>query len=117
MRKKNLLTSTESSLYKEDTFERARKRLKELKGFYWHLFWYLAVNLFISISKIVSDMEEGQTFMESLFDYGTFTVWFFWGIGLASHWLGVFGKNLIFSKNWEKRKVDEFIEKDKQRWE
>jgi hypothetical protein len=42
-----------------------------------------------------------------------FAVWFFWGIGLAAHWLGVFGKNIVFSKAWEERKIKEFMDKDK----
>ncbi len=45
--------------------------------------------------------------------FTTFSVWFFWGIGLASHWLHVFGKNVFFSKNWEEKKIREFMEKDK----
>jgi len=38
---------------------------------------------------------------------------FFWGIGLAFHAYGVFGKHLLFSKDWEERKIKEFMEKDK----
>ncbi|MCK5638887.1 MAG: 2TM domain-containing protein, partial [Flavobacteriaceae bacterium] len=43
-----------------------------------------------------------------------FTTAFFWGIGLMFHAYGVFGKNLLFSKDWEERKIKEIIEKDKQ---
>ena len=45
--------------------------------------------------------------------FGNFAVWFFWGIGLVGHWLGVFGKNIVFSKHWEERKIKEFMDKDK----
>lgn len=36
-----------------------------------------------------------------------------WGIGLAFHALGAFNHSLLFGKNWEDRKIREFIEKEK----
>jgi hypothetical protein len=50
---------------------------------------------------------------ENMFEYGHFATPFFWGIGLAFHWFGVFGKNIVFSKEWEDRKMKEFMDKDK----
>ena len=117
MEKYNIEPYSNQTSYDEDTYERAKIRLKKLKGFYWHLFWYLAVNLFISISKIYRNLQEGETFNEAFFDFGTFAVWIFWGIGIVSHWFGVFGKNIIFSKDWEKRKMNQFMDKDKRQWE
>ncbi len=101
----------------EDRYIRAKKKIEKLKGFYWHLAFYLGVNLFISISKIVSDLSEGKTFIEAFWDFGTFAVWFFWGIGIFFHAMGVFGQNIFFGKDWEERKIDEFMEEDKQHWE
>jgi len=106
----------EKNIIEQDRYQNARKRVKELKGFYWHLFWYVAVNLFISISKILSDLSDGESFNESFFEFGTFTVWIFWGIGLLSHGLGVFGKNFVFSKDWESRKIKKYMDRDKQNW-
>ena len=57
---------------------RARKRVEELKGFYWHLAAYLAVNLFITISKVSRNIVSGEGFNEAFFDFSTFAVWFFW---------------------------------------
>jgi hypothetical protein len=98
--------------YSESAYKRAEKRLKEIKGFYWHFFWYLAVNIFISTSKVMSDLEEGQVFYDVLTDFGTYAIWVFWGIGLVSHWFGVFGKNMFFSKDWEAKKIKEFMDKE-----
>lgn len=92
---------------------RARKRIEELKGFYWHLAVYLAVNFFISFSKISRNMVNGESFTEGLFDFGTFAVWFFWGIGLAFHAMKVFSLNPIFGKEWEERQIKKFIEQEK----
>lgn len=93
---------------KEQAYMRAKKRVKDIKGFYWHAFWYVVVNIFI-VTMIVSNGG-------SLFHFGTFTTAFFWGIGLGFHALGVFGKNLVFSKSWEERKIREYMDKDKKQW-
>jgi len=67
---------------------RAKKRLEELKGFYWHLAAYIGVNSFITIFTIVGRMSNGASFLEVL-NFGTFAVWFFWGIGLFFHGMKV----------------------------
>lgn len=95
---------------------RAKKRLEELKGFYWHLAAYIGVNSFITISTIIGRMSNGASFLEVL-DFGTFAVWFFWGIGLFFHGMKVFSHNPIFSKAWEERQIQKYIEKDKQQAE
>ena len=93
--------------------KRAKKRLHELKGFYGHLAAYIGVNSFITISAIIGRMNSGASFLEVL-DFGTFAVWFFWGIGLFFHGIKVFSLNPIFSKSWEERQIKKYIEKDKQ---
>jgi len=93
---------------KEERYIKAQKKVKEIKGFYWHLFWYLMVNVFL-LAMIYKNLDAD----ESLFEYAHFTTPFFWGIGLLFHWIGVFGRNIVFSKDWEDRKVKEFMDKDK----
>ncbi len=98
----------ENEYLEEKRYLRAQKKLKEIKGFYWHLFWYLAVNIFLWVS-IYMNLDTGESF----FQYGHFFTAFFWGIGIFFHWFGVFGRNFIFSKDWEERKIKEYMEKDK----
>ena len=93
--------------------QRAKERLQELKGFYWHLAAYIGVNSLISISTIVKRVNNGASLLETL-DFGTFAVWFFWGIGLFFHGIKVFSYNPIFSKEWEEHQIQKYIEKDKQ---
>lgn len=95
-----------------EKLNRAKKRLNELKGFYWHLASYIGVNLFITITTIVGRMSNGDSFLEVL-DFGSFAVWFFWGIGLFFHGMKVFSLNPIFSKNWEKRQIEKYMEQDR----
>ncbi|MFC4721228.1 2TM domain-containing protein [Geojedonia litorea] len=92
---------------KEDAYLRAQKRLKELKGFYGHAFWYVIVNLFIII--MVAFNSRGN-----IWHFGTFSTAFFWGIGLGFHALSVFGRNFFFSKSWEDKKIREYLEKEEE---
>ena len=91
----------------EEAYLRAKKRLDKVVGFYWHLAVYVVVNLFLII-LIGVNSDEG------FWHFGTIATPLFWGIGLGFHFLGVFGPNLLFSKNWEKRKIQEYMEKDAQ---
>ena len=93
--------------------EKAKKRVKELKGFYIHLTIYILVNTFISTIKIVVDLGEGASFNEAFFNFGIFAVWFFWGIGLFFHGLKVFSNNVFFGKDWEEKQIQKYMDKDK----
>ncbi len=98
------MENKDTQYLQEEKYLRAKKRVKDISGFYWHLFFYLLVNLGLLI------------FAHNIFDNGQYMNWenystaFFWGIGLFFHWFGVFGKNILFSKDWEERKIKEFME-------
>ncbi|UOK41188.1 MULTISPECIES: 2TM domain-containing protein [Flavobacterium] len=99
----------------DERYEDAQKRVKRLKGFYSHLIIYVLVNILIVFINI-NNLKPG----ESYFQFENFFTAFFWGIGLLAHAVSVFGHHLIFGKEWEERKIKEFMEKDKQeheKWE
>lgn len=98
-------------------FNRAKKRIEELKGFYWHLTSYLVVNLTISGFKIFRNLGNGETFGEAFFDFGTFAIWLFWGIGLAFHAAKVFSINPLFGKDWEEKQIQKYIENERKQAE
>jgi membrane protein CcdC involved in cytochrome C biogenesis len=90
---------------KYDNYSRARKHVKEIKGFYIHLMIYLVINIFIIVNILKNiDPEELNIWI--------FSTAFFWGIGLAFHAYKVFGKKYFFNKDWEERKIREFMERD-----
>lgn len=98
---------------KEGNYLRAEKRVKEIKGFYWHLFFYL-ITCIIWIVIIIS-LNEEQSFFQYGFwgmGYGLVSMALFWGIGIVYHWFRVFGISFAFSKDWEDKKVKEFMGKD-----
>ncbi len=96
-----------------DKLGRAKKRVEELKGFYIHLTVYILVNTFISTMKVIRNIGDGESFNEAFWDFGTIAVWFFWGIGLFFHGLKVFSYNPFFGKDWEKRQIQKYMDKDK----
>ncbi|MFY0483346.1 2TM domain-containing protein [Flavobacterium sp. PLA-1-15] len=94
-------------------FERAQKHVKAIAGYYKHLISYVLVNLFL-ISLNYFKLEPGEEF----FKFSTFSVAFFWGIGLAFHTVSVFGKNVFLGQEWEEKKINELMNKKQHnKWE
>lgn len=91
---------------------RAKKRVEQLKGYYWHLTVYIVINTIISIVKVVNDAKSGsEGFEEALFDFSNYSLWLWWGIGMFFHTYNVFGANLLFmNKEWEDKKIKEFMD-------
>jgi hypothetical protein len=82
-------------------YERAKKRVEEIKAFYMHLVSYIVVNAVLVILNLLTSPEY---------------LWFIWplggwGIGLLLHGLSVFGN--IWGNDWEERKIRELMDKDK----
>ena len=100
--------------FESQKYIRAKKRIKEIKGFYSHLVAYIAVNVFLS-GVIIYGLTHGDLsdLGDALSNFGVYSVWIFWGIGLFFHWLGVFGfRSIAFGKDWEERKIKEFMERE-----
>ncbi|WP_299665649.1 2TM domain-containing protein [uncultured Polaribacter sp.] len=93
----------------EQKFVLARKRVEKISKFYRHFIIYIVVNIFLSAIFIVGDIEDGDTFNEAVFNYHNYKIWLFWGIGILFQALNVFGEKLFFSKNWEQRKIEEYL--------
>ncbi|MGB8705781.1 MAG: 2TM domain-containing protein [Gillisia sp.] len=97
-------------------YEEAKHRVKRIRGFYIHLTIYIFVNTFL----ILLNNRQPVFFGVKEVEFSDLYTALFWGIGLFSHWLAVFGHNWMFGKKWEERKIQEYIEKEKQertRWE
>lgn len=85
----------------QQSYERARKRVKELKEFYTHLLVYIFVNIMLIIINLLTDPSY---------------LWFIypllgWGIGIAAHGVNTFGINK-WGRDWEEKKIKELISKD-----
>ena len=102
--------------YTEDlSYKAAKKRVKDIKSFYIHLFVYLFINL--AIIAVNTDL---KFLFYSGIEISNFFTAFFWGIGLAAHWASVFGPATLLGRDWEEKKIKELMEKERkqlQKWE
>ncbi|SEM97891.1 Histidine kinase [Chryseobacterium taichungense] len=78
-------------------YERAQKRVKELKSFYGNLISYCIVIPALIIINLITSPDD---------------IWFYWpmlgwGIGIAAHGMNVFA----IGKSWEEKKIREILEK------
>lgn len=85
-------------------YERAHKRVGEIRDFYMHLLSYLAIN----IGLFAIDMLTGG---------GT---WFFWpligwGVVVLLHGMTVLLGGSLFIERWEERKVRQLMNRDRER--
>ena len=88
----------------DENYERAKKRVNQLKGFYSHLITYIVVIAFLGVINLLTSP-------------GTW--WFLfvaviWGIFVVAQGLSVYSKRGLFSKEWEDKKIEEYMEKEKE---
>lgn len=114
-RSRRYLDELESENYNPvDRYSLAYKRVKRIKGFYVHAMVYVLINIFIVYGNYFGNPHKDYDF----WSWQTFSTALFWGIGLLVHGMSVFGRNLFFGQNWEERKIQELMEKEKnEKWE
>ncbi len=92
----------ESNYQEEERYFKARKRVEEIKGFYGNLIAYIVVNIGLMVLNLLTS--PGY-------------LWFFWpmlgwGIGVLFHGMKVFNYMPFFGKDWEEKKIKEFMDKE-----
>ncbi|MEI7489386.1 MAG: 2TM domain-containing protein [Chryseobacterium sp.] len=85
----------------DKAYERAKKRVKEIKSFYGNLISYCIIIPFLIIVNLITNPKH---------------IWFYfpmlgWGIGLVAHGMSVFA----IGKSWEEKKIREILEKQDKR--
>ncbi|MEO9511497.1 MAG: 2TM domain-containing protein [Flavobacteriaceae bacterium] len=85
----------------EYKFKRAKDRIKKLKSFYSNILSYCIV---ISILAYLN-------YSTTSFPWVIFPA-VGWGIGLISHWMCTYSYNPILGKDWEERKIREFMNRE-----
>jgi uncharacterized RDD family membrane protein YckC len=85
----------------DETYLRAKRRVQEIKDFYAHLIVYIIVNaVLVLINLLVT-----PGFLWFLFPL------IGWGIGLFFHAVFGFGIFGVFTKEWEDKKIKEYMDK------
>jgi uncharacterized membrane protein YecN with MAPEG domain len=86
----------------DERYEKAKKRVEELKKFYGNVVTYVAINIVLIIINIVTS--PGNLWF--------YWVTIFWGIALLLHASRVFVlRGKFLGEEWEKKKIREFMEK------
>ncbi|MXO05171.1 2TM domain-containing protein [Flavobacterium sp. HBTb2-11-1] len=94
----------ERNLSDEEKYIQAKKKVENIKGFYGNLISYILVNAILIFINLYTSPNY---------------LWFFWpllwwGVGVVFHGLKVFEVFPGMGKEWEERKIKEFMEKEKQ---
>ena len=87
-----------------ERYQRAQKQVENIKGFYGHLVSFVFVIFLLLVINL---------------KYSPEYLWFFWpmlgwGIGLLFHGLKAFNYSPFLGKDWENRKIKEFMDNEKQ---
>jgi hypothetical protein len=85
-----------------ENYQKAKKQVKEIKGFYSHLLSYVLVMMILAFVNLKYTPEH---------------IWFFWpllgwGIGLYFHALKVFNWFPFLDKSWEEKKIHQFMKEE-----
>lgn len=98
------------------SYERAKKRVREIKGFYGHLGAYIIVMLIVTYTngrflRIHGDSSiyENIDFLNWI-DWNVYGTGIIWGFFLLIHGINVFGKNPFLGKKWEERQIQKYMD-------
>ena len=85
-----------------ERYERARRRVREIRAFYRHLTVFVGVNVLLHIINFVASPR------------AYWAIWplLGWGIGLVMHGVATYRWLPFAGKDWEERKIRQLMEKD-----
>lgn len=93
----------EPNYTEQERYYQAKKKVEDIKGFYGNLIAYIIFNGFFLVLNLLTSPNE---------------LWFYWpllgwGVGVLFHGMKVFNYSPFLSKDWEARKMKEFMEQEK----
>jgi len=94
---------------KNERYFKAKDRMEEIKKFYINLLSYIFFIAFLAAVNYYTNEWDYPWFLWAAFG---------WGIGIIFKAAKVFGINPFLGKNWEERKIKEFMHEDEnqRRW-
>ncbi|WP_310557089.1 2TM domain-containing protein [Flavobacterium sp.] len=86
-----------------ENYQKAYKKVQDIKGFYSHLTSYIVVMCVVVFVNL---------------KYTPDHLWFFypmlgWGFGVAGHAMSAFNYIPFLGKDWEEKKLQQYIEEEK----
>ena len=99
----------ETKYAEAERYYKVQERVKEIRKFYEHLTVYVLCNPIVIVVNLMTSP-------------GYLYFWYSllgWGVAIILHGLKVFDCFPFLNKEWERRKIDEILEKEnnKQKWE
>ena len=95
------IMETQANYIEDKRYQKAKERVEKIKGFYGNLFAYCIV---IPILIFIN-------YNTTSFPWAIFPA-LGWGFGVAAHGMDAYGYNPLFGKNWEERKMREYMDDD-----
>jgi len=84
-------------------YERARRRVREIRAFYLHCAIFVAVNVLLHAINFVASPRV----------YWAFWPLLGWGIGLLAHGFATYRWMPFMGREWEERKIRELMDRDR----
>lgn len=102
--------------FNEVKFEKANKRVKELKDFYRHIVVFVVINGFLYLLKsgvLTEFLPKGFPTEPYYYDWinGNLVIW---GLILAVHTAYVYRSKFTFFQKWEERQIQKYLDKDRE---
>jgi hypothetical protein len=94
---------TEAVSSEKSAYLKAQKRMEDIKGFYGHFASYIIVNLGLAVLNLIT-YPQYWWFLYPLIS---------WGVGLGVHAMAVYNFVPFLGKDWEEKKIQQIIEKEK----
>ena len=94
---------TKGIIMNDEKYERAKKRVEELKRFYRNLVTYTVINIILIIINLVTNPQHLWFYWVTIF----------WGAAILLHASKVFVfKGKFLGREWEERKIKEIMEEE-----
>ena len=87
----------------QDAYRRARRRVRQIRGFYAHVAVFVAVNVLLHLINFAATRRVDWAFWPLVG----------WGIGLLAHGLATYRWMPFLGRDWEERKIRELMDKDR----
>ena len=103
---------------KYNKYEQAVKHVKKIRGFHRHVIVYFIINIILFVFKgipilyVLTDDQNAHHGFIDLIDINIWITTILWGIALVIHGLYVYRFKFPFFRNWEERKIKEFMKED-----
>lgn len=93
-------------------YNRAKRKVERLKGFYSHLSIFAIINVTIIGFKVWGSLDSWDSFVSELLTFNTLSTLVVWGSILCIHAFAVFVLPRLLGYDWEERKIERFMQEE-----